>query len=63
MYTVKIEARADILGNVVDKITYKDIQASNRHEAGETAKALAHEENCQRYGMPVHFVAVSAKLN
>ncbi|OME54018.1 hypothetical protein BSK59_15670 [Paenibacillus odorifer] len=62
MYTVKVEVRADVLGNVVGKLTYKEINANSKDEAKRIAEQQAHKENCLSYGVPVHFVAVSTKL-
>lgn len=57
MYKVNITARMDILGNIVDKFTVEVDQYTTKKEAMALAKEIAHRENCQKYGMPVHFQA------
>jgi hypothetical protein len=59
MYKVRIETRMDILGNVIDRFNVEVDQYTTKKEAKSLAEQMAHKENCQRYGIPVHFKALT----
>jgi hypothetical protein len=59
MYKVRMETRMDILGNVIDRFNVEVDQYTTKKEAKAIAEQLAHENNCQRYGIPVHFKALN----
>lgn len=60
-YRVRVEARMDILGEVVDRFNVT-VPYIGKKAAIERAEQIAHEERCQKYGMPVHFVAIRTTL-
>jgi hypothetical protein len=59
MYTVRVEARMDILGEVVDRFNVDVDVYSTKEEAKKIAQVIAHKEKCHSYRVPVHFVAKS----
>lgn len=59
MYKVNVQVRMDILGNVIDRLSIEVPTYTTKKEAKSLAEQMAHKENCQRYGMPVHFKATT----
>jgi len=59
MYKVNVQVRMDILGNIVDRLSIEIDEYGTKKEAKKAAEQKAHKENCQRYGMPVHFIATT----
>lgn len=58
---VRVEARMDILGNVVERFNVV-VPYYGRKESSRRAELLAHDEKRHDYGIPVHFVAVKTTL-
>lgn len=58
-YRVRVEARMDILGNVVDRFNV-ETEYIGKKAAMVTAERIAHKERSHSYGIPVHFKAVKA---
>lgn len=58
MYRVRVEVRSDILGEIKDRFNVEVHQYTTKKEAILIAEGIAHKENCQRYGIPVHFKGI-----
>jgi hypothetical protein len=61
MYKVRVEARMDILGEVVDRFNVDVDQYTTKKEAKEIAEHLTYQDNerCHKYGLPIHFRAIN----